>query len=170
MILIWLIGIIVLLFCLVVFFGAPYVPSHRREVRRAFTKLRPLSDNDVVVDLGSGDGVVLRQAVLLGAGRAVGYELNPLLVAIAWVLSWRLRSKIQLHTTNMWQVTPPSDLTVVYLFGVGRDMSRIVRLLQGWATSLDRPLHCIVYGHELPGVKVVRQEAAHRLYKFTPLH
>ena len=170
MILFWILGAVVLLFCLVVFVGAPYVPSHRQQVRRAFTKLRPLTGNDVVADLGSGDGVVLRQAVLLGAGRAVGYELNPLLVVVARLLSWQARNKIQTYTANMWRVVPPRDLTVVYLFGVGRDMSRIVRLLEGWATSLDHPLHCIVYGHELPGMTAVRQEGAHRLYEFTPLH
>ena len=42
------------------FTGAPYVPSKPREVKRAFTKLYKLSAKDVVVDIGSGDGLVLR--------------------------------------------------------------------------------------------------------------
>ena len=61
------------------FTGAPYVPSHRRDVARAFRELYSLDANDVLVDIGSGDGVVLRQASQRGA-RAVGYEIHPLLV------------------------------------------------------------------------------------------
>ena len=64
------------------FTGAPYVPSKPREVKRAFTKLYKLSAKDVMVDIGSGDGLVLRAARRQGA-RAVGYEINPVLVLIA---------------------------------------------------------------------------------------
>ena len=50
MIVIWIVLGLVVLMGLAVFVGAPYVPSHRREVRRAFTNLRPLTNKDVVVD------------------------------------------------------------------------------------------------------------------------
>ena len=60
------------------FMGAPYLPSHRRDVARAFDELYPLSSSDVLLDIGSGDGVVLRQASKRGA-RAIGYEIHPLL-------------------------------------------------------------------------------------------
>ena len=43
----------------------------------AFFELAPLSLNDVVYDLGSGDGRLLFAAIENGAGRAVGVELNP---------------------------------------------------------------------------------------------
>lgn len=169
MILLWVLGGIVAIFGLTVFLGAPYVPSHRRQVRRAFTKLRPLHKDDVVVDLGSGDGVVLRQAMLLGAKKAIGYELNPILVMISRMLSLHMRPCIRIYMTNMWQVMPPQDVTVVYVFGVGRDMSRLAVMLQKWATDLDRPIQCIVYGHDLAGQVPVTSEGAHKLYEYTPL-
>lgn len=169
MIIVWIILGLVVSMGLVVFVGAPYVPSHRREVRRAFTKLRPLTDKDAVVDLGSGDGVVLRQAVALGAARAIGYEINPLLVWLSLVISARYRAVISVRTANMWHIDPPEGVTLVYVFGVGRDMRRLAVLLDRWATQAGRDIECIVYGHEVSNAVLVRQEGAHRLYRFIPL-
>lgn len=154
----------------VAFFGAPYVPSHASQVRRAFTDLRPLTKKDVVVDLGSGDGVVLRYAIDHGARRAVGYEINPLLVWLSHSLSMRYRQDIVIETANMWYVDPPEGVTVVYVFGVGRDMKRVAALIERWAVTTGRDIDCLVYGHTLPDIEPARQEGAHRLYRFTALH
>ena len=169
MIVIWIVLGLVVLMGLAVFVGAPYVPSHRREVRRAFTNLRPLTNKDLVVDLGSGDGIVLRQAVALGAARAIGYEINPLLVWLSLVISARYRAAISVRTANMWHIDPPEGVTLVYVFGVGRDMRRLAVLLDRWATQAGRDIECIIYGHEVPNATLVRQEGAHRLYRFIPL-
>ena len=80
MILFWAIVIILCVFFgLVVFRGAPYVPSKKTYINQAFSDLYPLTDKDVLVDVGSGDGVVLRSATKFGA-LAIGYEINPILV------------------------------------------------------------------------------------------
>ncbi len=42
-----------------------------------FFELAPVSSDDVVYDLGSGDGRLLFAALEKGAARAVGVELNP---------------------------------------------------------------------------------------------
>src|SRR5579863_3157455 len=93
-------GLIVLIFGIVVFRGAPYVPSHRRFARAAFRTLYPLSDKDVLVDLGSGDGIILRLAAERGA-RAVGYEINPILVAITWLFGHH-NPKISVRLADIW--------------------------------------------------------------------
>lgn len=168
---IWLIVIagIFLVIGSTAFVGAPYVPSHGSQVRRAFTELRPLTTDDVIVDLGSGDGVVLRRAIKLGAGQAIGYEINPLLVWLSRLLSVQYGRTIIVKTANMWRIQPPKGVTIVYVFGVGRDMKRLTRLLQRWANTTDKKVECIIYGHELLGRTPVRCVGAHRLYAITPL-
>jgi len=42
-----------------------------------FFELAPVSNGDVVYDLGSGDGRLVFAALEKGAGKAVGVELNP---------------------------------------------------------------------------------------------
>lgn len=156
----------VVLFGWVAFRGAPYVPSHRSEVKRAFSELYPVGSNDVVVDLGSGDGRVLREAAGRGA-RAIGYELNPLLVGISYILG---RGSTQQKLADMWTTPLPDDTTLVYVFGVGRDMKKLAQHIQSETNRVNHPIALIVYGHELPHVSVATELRAHRLYRFTALH
>jgi len=104
----WIVGVAILLFGLIVFRGAPYVPSQKRYVRQAFDELYPLGIRDVLVDVGSGDGIVLRLAAERGA-QAIGYELNPLLVIISRWLS-RYDDCIRRETSRfLVDATPRND-------------------------------------------------------------
>lgn len=164
----WLIAAIILLFGFVVFFGAPYVPSKRRELDTVFGELYELSENDTLVDIGSGDGVVLRSAARRGA-RAVGYELNPALVWISRFLSRRYKT-VDVFVANMWRVKFPDTTTVVYVFPVSRDIEKIARKIQSEADRLGVPLAVICYGCIIPHRSALRSLGAHHLYTFAPLH
>jgi hypothetical protein len=165
----WIISAIIILFGFVVFFGAPYVPSKRKELQRVFDELYKLTDADTLVDIGSGDGVVLRVASEKGVSKAVGYELNIALVWISRFLS-RRHKNIEVIMGNSWQMQFPSETTVVYLFGVSRDMEKHARKLQQQTNTLGRPLALVVYGHTIPHMTPLKSFGAHHLYTFTPLH
>lgn len=162
-------GAVVLLFLATALIGAPYVPTHRKEVRRAFRDLYVLSEDDVLLDIGSGDGVVLDEACRAGA-RAVGYEINPILV---WISRWRLRhhgSKAVVDTANFWTKPFPSDITVVYTFGESRDIAKMYRKVSSEATRLEKSLMFISYGFAVPSVGHVKHQRAYYLYKVPALH
>lgn len=163
----WLIGGIVLLFGFVVFFGAPYVPSQRRYVKRAFEHLYPLSSKDLLVDIGAGDGLVLRCARLFGA-RAVGYEINPILYVITRWLS-RNDEGVAVHLANFWTASLPDDTTVVYAFSVHRDGPRLERTLQREATRLGRSITLLSHGNPLPNQPLDAAFEAYYRYTFHPL-
>jgi SAM-dependent methyltransferase len=57
--------------------GAPWLPSARHRVRRML-ELAEVQPDDVVYDLGSGDGRVLLTAARDFGARAVGIEIDPL--------------------------------------------------------------------------------------------
>jgi hypothetical protein len=162
----WTILAIFLLFGFVIVRGAPYVPSHRRFVRLAFTQLYKLSDKDVLVDLGSGDGVVLRLAAERGA-KAIGYELNPILVALSRFLS-RGNPKITTMPGDMWLVDLPKETTIVYAFSVSRDARRLEKKMQQTVNHNGRPVWLITYGAKLKTKEPVRTLHAHSLYLFEP--
>jgi len=162
-------GAVVLLFLATALIGAPYVPTHRKEVRRAFRDLYALSEDDVLLDIGSGDGVVLDEACRAGA-RAVGYEINPILV---WISRWRLLhhdSKAVVDTANFWTKPFPSDTTVVYTFGESRDIAKMYRKVSSEATRLERSLMFISYGFAVPSVSHVKHQRAYYLYEVPALH
>ena len=164
MTLLWLIAGIFLVFGLAAFFGAPYVPSLRREVRAAFDELYPVTDEDTVVDLGSGDGLVLAEAANKGA-RCLGYEINPFLVLVSRL---RLRGRATICMSNMWTAALPSDVTLVYAFSVTRDSERLGRYVQAQADLQQRTIHMMTFGTGLKGYEPIRSLKAHSLYEIRP--
>ena len=166
-VLFWVALGIVLLFGLTVFRGAPYVPSKKRDLSRAFDDLYSLSASDVLVDIGSGDGIVLREAARRGA-KAVGYELNPILVVVSRWLS-RHNARIAVRLADFWRVALPDDVTVVYTFGESRDIEKMARKVKGEAARLKKRLYFISYGFRLRDQKPLRTVGAHHLYQFDPL-
>lgn len=164
----WIIAVIILAFGWVVLRGAPYVPSQKRYIKRAFTELYPLSNKDVVVDAGSGDGVVLRQVAIIGA-RAIGYEINPILVLAARFIS-RKNTKIRVVLADFWKISLPDDTTIVYAFMVSRDAKKMVDKMQAESERLNKTLMFISYGIALPGIIPRKNLDAYHLYEFRPLH
>lgn len=163
----WVLFAIIVLFGVTAFTGAPYIPSRRRDVERAFGELCKLNDGDTVVDLGSGGGGVLRAARSRGA-TAFGVELNPFLVACTRIRSWSDRG-LTVLCRDMYQVDFPMATTVVYVFGDSRDMKRMVRKVSQQAERLGRPLKLISYGFEAPGYTAVKKAGAHWLYIVNPV-
>lgn len=164
----YLFGLFVVLIGVSVFFGAPYVPSHRKDVKRMFDELAPVSEGDVVLDIGSGDGLVLREASRRGA-KAIGYEIHPLFVGIAKLLSIGDKN-VSVKWANAWTAPFPKKVTLIYAFAVARDGKRLAKKVQREADILKRPLTIVCYGSELPGVPITRSEGAYHLYVFEPLH
>lgn len=164
-----LVGAVIAVFLLTALIGAPYVPTRRRESREAFTKLRPLKHTDVVLDIGSGDGAVLSEVCAQGAG-AVGYEINPILVALA---RWRLRKygdQCRIVVRDFWRTPFPDDTTVVYTFGDSRDIRKMYAKVASEAARLGRPLDFVSYAFEVAGEKPIKTHRAHHLYKVSALH
>lgn len=161
---VYVIGIIVVILGASVFFGAPYVPSRRKDVRRMFENLYPLSKDDVVFDAGSGDGVILREASNYGA-RAVGYEINPVYWLVS-ILLCRGNNKITIKLRNFWIEPFPDNATLLYIFAVSRDGKKLVTKLTNHRKRVGRPFTVVCYGSPLPGLKPVREFEAYHLYNF----
>ena len=159
--------LIVLIFGLVVLRGAPYVPSHSREVRGAFEKLYPLGSHDFLVDVGSGDGIVLRLAARRGA-RALGYEINPILVVVSWLWA-RGNRLIRTELADFWYKELPAETTIVYAFMVSRDANALQEKIQRESDRLMKPLLVMTYGAPMNGKKAIKKRRGHHLYEFIPL-
>lgn len=167
---VWLIviGIVGIAFGGAAMTGAPYVPSLKRDVAKSFDELYALGADDKLVDIGCGDGIVLREAAKRGA-RAIGYEINPIMVVIAKLIC-RKYDDIQVKQANFWRIDVPDDTTIVYTFGDSRDIERMAEWVRTQATRLNRPLYFMSYGFRLEGLQSLRSRGAHLLYELKPLH
>ena len=162
----WIVLVVVLLFGFTVFRGAPYVPTKRRLLDRAFKELYPLSEKDLLVDIGSGDGVVLRAAARYGA-RAVGYEINPLLVLISKFIS--RGTLIEVRLADFWHTDLPKETTIIYTFGETRDIGRMYEKAEFTATTHKKEIYFMSFGFDVPGKKPVKYDGSFYLYRIKPL-
>ena len=162
-------GIIILTcFGLVVFRGAPYVPTLKRQRQQAFDELYKVTSRDVVVDLGSGDGSLLRHAAARGA-KAIGYELNPLLVLTSWLLGRQQAKLVTTKWSDFWLEKLPVETTLVYVFINGRDMKRLEKYLRAHVSRSKRPLEVISYSFSLPpSLPAQKTLGPMHLYKLKP--
>lgn len=110
-----IIGVVaIFLFAGVVAFGAPYLPTLTTRVSDAI-ELLDLKPGQTMLELGCGDGRLLRAAAKKGI-KAVGYELNPLLVIYAKLSSIRYGKLVSVRWANYWQIEwPPADGMYVFL-------------------------------------------------------
>ena len=162
----WIVLTTVLLFAFVVFFGAPYVPSKKRDLAKAFDELYSLGSKDLLVDIGSGDGIVLRLATRKGA-RAVGYEINPILVMLSKFLC-RSQSLIDIRLKNFWLAKFPDETTIVYVFGESRDIKKMATKVQNESNRLEKKILLMSYGFQVPNLELIKRNNTHFLYEIKP--
>lgn len=145
----WVLSILVVTFGFVVFRGAPYVPTHRKQVEQALDML-DVPKGSTLVDLGSGDGVFLLAAAKRGY-RAVGYELNVIMWLVSVVRCWRYRHLVSVRLRDFWLMPLPQDTKAVFVFLAGPYLKRLDAKLKKEAGS--KGLTVISYGFEIPGKK-----------------
>jgi len=110
--------------------GAVYVPT-RPEIMERMFELAQISQNDIVVDLGSGDGRLVIASAQAGAKQSIGYEIHPGLVRLS---TWKIRragfeNSAIIKNQSMWN----ADLThadLIFLYQIPYAMGRIKRLLE----------------------------------------
>lgn len=107
--------------------GALYVSTSKKRIA-AFLDAVPLEAEQVLIDLGCGDGRVLREARKRYGITAIGYELNPLAYLKACLLCIHARG-ITLRMRDFFlEELPLADVIFCYLFpDVMKDLAEKLR-------------------------------------------
>jgi len=146
--------------------GAPFVPTRKKWIADAM-KLAKVGPGDVLVDLGSGDGTALTAALERGAQRAIGYEINPLLVIWSRLRLRRFGKRAAIKTGDFFRANLPADTTVIYLFQVEKVLKKIPDLIEKQRANIKtKKLRVVSFGAEIPGRKFVRELGGMSLYEF----
>lgn len=160
---IWLVILILitLCFCVVLLFGAPYLPTLKPQIK-GIIDLAELQTGDTVLELGCGDGRVLIAMARAGIN-SVGYELNPILAFIAWLRTRRYRGKIKVVWGNFWNKSwPPTD--VIFVFLLDRYMEKLDKKCIQY---VHKPVKVISFAFKIPNRKPDRQFNGLYLYKYS---
>jgi len=159
----WLIAIVsalILLFGFVVLFGAPYLPTLKKQTETALDLL-DLKPSQILLELGCGDGRVLKAAAHRGL-KAIGYELNPILVLIAKLHTWRYHKEVKIIWGNYWtQPWPEADAIFVFLLN-----KFMVKLDNKITQEYGRPVKLVSFAFKIPAKKITKQKDGLYLYRY----
>jgi len=152
--------ILVVAFGLVIFIGAPYMPTLKKSGQQAL-ELLDLKPGQTLIDLGSGDGAMLKLAAEAGLN-AVGYELNPFLVLISKVRTLRYGRQVRVHWGNFWQADV-SKVDGIFVFLHDIYMERLDQKLK---KELPKGTPLASHAFKIPGKKSLKKTGAVYLYKY----
>lgn len=127
---------------------SPWAPWWRTNAKtaKAICRLAKINKEDIVYDLGCGDGEVLLQSAKLGA-KGVGIEIDPLRVLIAKlrVLKNSFQEKISIKRKNFFDVDiSMASVIIVYLVPKTLD-----KLLPKFKKELKKGTRIVSYKYKI---------------------
>lgn len=129
----------------------PYMATPSSKVRQALKHLAHQGhERGLFVDLGSGDGEAVKQAVKMGYRRAVGVELNFTLYALAqfrrlfWTRDERARSNFFCRNLFHYDI---KEADAVFFFGV---TPLLIPISEKIARECREGAHVLAYRFPLP--------------------
>ena len=143
-----LVFLIILLWVLVpALYGLPPVPTKPERIHKAL-QLANLQPNEVLYDLGAGDGRVLLIAAREFGAKAVGVEVGPIQCVLIWlrVVVSGLGNQIQVRWANFYK----ADLhhaDVVFVYATSKE---IIKLAPHLETQLKQGARVISISADFP--------------------
>ncbi len=141
--------------------GAPWVPTTMNTVRKMLT-MAEVGPDDVLYDLGCGDGRTIVTAARRYGARAVGIELDPLRYIWCQMLITvlGLRDRVQVIFGDFFnQDLSDADVVTCYLL-----QSTNNKLEEKFQRELTGGTRVVSNTFTFPGLQRVRQDGDARLY------
>jgi precorrin-6B methylase 2 len=126
-----LLFVLILLWILVpALYGLPPVPTKPERIRKAL-KLVNLQRNEVLYDLGAGDGRVLLIAAREFGAEAVGVEVGPIQCALIWLraVASGFSNQIKVRWGNFYKADL-HDADVVFFYATSKEVTKLAPHLE----------------------------------------
>jgi SAM-dependent methyltransferase len=150
----------VLMFGFVVLFGAPYLPTLKKQISVAF-ELLDLRPGQTLLELGCGDGRVLKAAAERGLN-VVGYELNPILALAARLHTWRYRKQVKIIWGNYWRAGWP-EAHGIFVFLLDPYMEKLNKKI---IQECSKPVNLVSFAFKIPGRPITKEKDGLYLYRY----
>jgi precorrin-6B methylase 2 len=143
--------------------GAAYSPSSRKVVQKML-HMAEVNSDDVVYDLGSGDGRIVIEAAREYQALGVGVEADPLRVILSRlkIIRWGLQHQVKIIWGNLFHQNL-SPATVVVLFLWGRTNEKLKDKLQ---EELKPGTRVVSYVWKFKGWKPVKVDEKEDIYLY----
>jgi SAM-dependent methyltransferase len=160
-VLVLLIGLVIICFSFVVFVGPPYLPTLNPQVKTALDMLN-LKPGQTMLELGCGDGKVLVAAAQRG-WQVTGIELNPVLVLVCKLRTWRYRKQVKVRWGNYWDTRLWGQADGIFGFVLPRYMTKLDKNIVQWKKG---KVKLASFAFRIPGKPVDREDNGVFLYEY----
>jgi precorrin-6B methylase 2 len=126
-----LLFILILLWILVpALYGLPPVPTKPERIRKALKRVN-LQPDEVLCDLGAGDGRVLLIAAREFGAQAIGIEVGPIQCALIWlrVAASGFGNQIKVQWANFYKADL-HDADVVFVYATSKEVRKLAPHLE----------------------------------------
>ncbi len=126
-----LIFLLALLWILVpALYGLPPVPTKPERIRKAL-RLANLQPDEVLYDLGAGDGRVLLIAARDFGAKAIGIEIGPIQCALIWLraVASGFGNRIQIRWANFYKADL-READVVFVYATAKEVTNLAPHLE----------------------------------------
>jgi len=148
---------ILLIFSSVLLFGAPYLPTLKKQ-RTLALDLLDLKPGQTLLELGCGDGRMLAEAAKRGIN-SVGYEINPVLFIVAKIVNLHHRHQVKIKFRNFWKADwPIAD--GIYVFSLKKYMADLDKKI----IKYNKGVKFVSYAFCIPGKKPKKEQSGLFLY------
>lgn len=153
----------VVCFSFVLLRGAPYLPTLSKQVDAALD-LADLQPGQSLLELGCGDGKVLIAAAKRG-WNVVGYELNPLLAALAWLRTRRYGKRVKVVCGDFWLASwPPAD--AIFVFLLDPFMPKLNTKIVQYSSKSVKSVKLVSFAFKIPYKKPIAERDGVFLYQY----
>jgi hypothetical protein len=128
-------------------YGLPSVPTKPERIRKAL-KLANLQPDEVIYDLGAGDGRVLFIATGEFGAKAIGLEIGPVQCAWIWlrITANGLGDRIQIRWENFYKADL-READVVFVYATSKEVMKLASHLE---TQMKRGARLISVSADFP--------------------
>ncbi len=140
--------------------AAPWVPTKPSQRKRLLKNLT-LSDTEIIVDLGCGDGSMLfAVSRLYPNATCIGYDISLLPLCIGWMrklLGGKRYCNVHIRFGNLFRINL-TDADVIFVFLMAKAYPRLVTMFQD---TLKNTCRVVVEAWPLPDVipsQVINEE------------
>jgi len=137
--------------------GAPFVPTAKGNVGKMI-RIAKLTKYDTLLDLGSGDGRILKRAAKF-VKKAIGIEINPLLYWWSKLLLSKY-DNIEIYRNDLWK-TDLSSVDVLTLFFIAGKMDALQKKIK---REMQPGSRVVSYGFKFPNWNYVTNDDKVYLY------
>lgn len=148
-------GLLLFLFSIIIYMlllfysslkGSPYIPTKQKELEYVLKEVH-LKKGKVFLELGCGDGRVIRTAVKIYGVTGIGIDINPLIIYYARLLAHRQQISCKFYVKDLFD-TDYREADYIYLFLMPDLLKKLLPIFE---KQLKKNAIVISHGFKLHG-------------------